>query len=94
MTRKKSERQVSVDNPNGKARGKGERADFISMAAGNSSYIERNWARVKEWAAVERPDLHPAPVLTAEAKEIVHRFTLTPEARRLLESERNHEQRD
>jgi len=71
-----------------------QRADFQSTAAGNSSYIERNWARVNEWAAVERPDLHPAPVLTPAAKQIVHRFTLTPEARRLLESERTHANRD
>lgn len=71
-----------------------QRADFVSTAQGHSSYIERNWARVNDWAAVERPDLHPAPVLTPKAKAIVHRFTLTPEARRILESERNHADRD
>ena len=71
-----------------------QRADFVAVATGHSSYIERNWARVNEWAAVERPDLHPAPLLTPAAKQIVHRFTLTPEARRLLESERTHANRD
>lgn len=54
-----------------------QRADFVSTAEGRSSYIERNWARIQPWAAVERPDLHPAPLLT-------------PEARHFLEQERNH----
>jgi len=71
-----------------------QRADFVSTAEGRSSYIERNWARMNAWAAHQRPDLHPAPVLTAEAKEVVHRFTLTPAARRALEQERNDANRD
>jgi hypothetical protein len=54
-----------------------QRADFVSTARGNSSYMERNWARIQPWAAVERPDLHHSPLLT-------------PEARHFLEQERNH----
>jgi len=68
-----------------------QRADFVSTAEGRSSYIERNWARMNAWAAHQRPDLHPAPVLTAEAKEVVHRFTLTPAG---LKEMRKHANRD
>ncbi len=91
---KSTESRNKSRNRDSKARSTSQRADFVSVATGHSSYIERNWARVNEWAAVERPDLHPAPVLTPAAKQIVHRFTLTPEARRMLESERHHANRD
>lgn len=77
MQRIHTKRQVNGSQANGKARGGLERADFVSTARGNSSYMERNWARMQPWAAVERPDLHPAPLLT-------------PEARHFLEQERNH----
>lgn len=76
MRKVKSSRNTSPSAER-KAAVTGQRADFVSTARGNSSYMERNWARMQPWAAVERPDLHPAPLLT-------------PEARHFLEQERNH----
>lgn len=80
MSKKVSDRQENVDKPNGKGGKANERADFESFAQGRSSFIESGWARKQAWAAAKRPDTHPAPMLT-------------PEARALLEA-MNHADRD
>ncbi len=93
MSKKVSDRQENVDKPNGKGGKANERADFESFAQGRPSYIERGWARAQEWAVTERPDRQPAPMLTPEAKAVMHPFALTPEAQALLEA-MNHADRD
>lgn len=46
---------------------------FISslQPTNRSSYIERGWMYQQDWAAVHRPDGIPAPMLTAEAQELL-----------------------
>lgn len=82
MTRK----QTGITRPNRKTRGKGERADFVSFGAApagqvQQSIYESKWAAHQPWAATQRPDRIYGPALT-------------PEARRLPESERNHANHD
>jgi hypothetical protein len=75
-----------TNSPDRKTRPTKERADFVSFAVApqgkvQQSMYESKWAAYQPWAVEERPDRNYGPALT-------------PEARRLLESERNHANRD
>lgn len=77
MSKGTRNRRTNGSESNGKAATHSERADFVSFGVGRSSFIEKGWALQQPWAAARRPDTNPAPLLT-------------PEARQLLEEERNH----
>lgn len=71
MSKKIGQRQKIVRESNGNGQVSGERADFTSFGEGRPSYIERGWARGQAWAAVERPDRNPAPLLTDAARAVL-----------------------
>lgn len=99
MRKGQTKRQASGDESNGKGRVGHERASFQSLpngecAAGKleQSPYESHWAAHQDWAAVERPDHQPAPLLSEDARRILNRFSLTPAARRALrEADRGNE---